>query len=390
MIDLEASTKGDKASLKIEVDDSLIESFAEYSGDRNPIHLDADYAKTTRFKRRVAHGMSYGALFSRLIGMDLPGPGALWMSQNFRFAQPAFLGDQLELSVEIEKVNKSTRTFTLDCRVINQLGQEIMSGTGEVMLLEAKSENKKIKEVINPVAIVTGGSRGIGAAIAARLSQDGYKVAITYKNAENEANKVAAKLERATCFKCDICDSDAMAKLPEQVIRTLGKPNLIVLNASDRDLYGEVADANFNKFERHLSGQLQGSHSLVSALRGNMIDSGGGSIIAIGTTFARGAPPAGMAPYIVAKSALEAYIRCLAVEYGPKGIRSNIVAPSMTNTALISGVSERILKVSAAKNPSRRLAQPEDIAGAVSYLASPEAKYVNGHTLVVSGGGDIV
>ena len=82
MIDLETSKKGDKALLKIQVNDSLIQSFAEYSGDRNPIHLDADYAKGTRFKSRVAHGMSYGALFSRLIGMDLPGPGALWMSQT--------------------------------------------------------------------------------------------------------------------------------------------------------------------------------------------------------------------------------------------------------------------------------------------------------------------
>ncbi|MBT5415226.1 MAG: MaoC family dehydratase, partial [Rhodospirillaceae bacterium] len=135
-LDLTRCTVGDRAEISVDVTEDLVGRFAEYSGDRNPLHLDPAYAEGTRFKRRVAHGMSYAALFSRLIGMDLPGPGALWMSQSFRFAKPAFIGDRLTLSVEIEKLTESTGAVTLACRAVNQLGDEIMSGTGEVMMLE--------------------------------------------------------------------------------------------------------------------------------------------------------------------------------------------------------------------------------------------------------------
>jgi 3-oxoacyl-[acyl-carrier protein] reductase len=94
-----------------------------------------------------------------------------------------------------------------------------------------------------------------------------------------------------------------------------------------------------------------------------------------------------MAPYVVAKAALTSYMKCLAVEFGPKGIRANTVAPGMTETALLASVPDRLRKVAAAQTPLRRLAKPADVAGAVSYLVSDDAAYVNGHTMLVSGGG---
>jgi len=117
-----------------------------------------------------------------------------------------------------------------------------------------------------------------------------------------------------------------------------------------------------------------------------MIEDRFGAIVAISSSCASNVPPPGMAPYVVAKSALEAYIRCLAVDYGAKGIRLNIVAPSMTDTALLSSVPERNRKLAAAQNPRRRLAEPSDIASAAAYLVSEEAGFVNGHTLFVTGG----
>jgi 3-oxoacyl-[acyl-carrier protein] reductase len=178
-----------------------------------------------------------------------------------------------------------------------------------------------------------------------------------------------------------------MSRLAGTVARELGTPDTLVLNASDRDLYGPAADGDFTSFRRHIDAQLTGSHALVSACLDGMIAAGGGVIIGIGSTFAQGAPPPGMAPYVVAKSALAAYIRCLAAEYGRHGVRANLVAPAMTHTALLSGVPDRAQKVAAAQNPMRRLATPEDTAGAVAFIASPEAAYVNGHVLTVSGGG---
>jgi len=386
--ELEGWKVGDHAEIEVDVNDALVAAFTDYSGDRNPLHVDTNYAETTRFKRRVAHGMSYAAMFSRLIGNDLPGRGALWMSQNFRFAKPAFIGDQLRLSVEVVGLNASARTLELACRAVNQLGDEIMTGAGEVMLLEAEEGTPTGgAEAKQRVAIVTGGSRGIGAAIARRLSADGFAVAVTARSSLVEAEALCADLENAVALSCDSADPDAMAKLASNVAQKLGPPDTLVLNASDRDLYGPAADGDFTRFARHLDAQIAGPHALVSACLEGMQSAGAGAVIGVGSTFALGAPPAGMAPYVVAKAALEAYIRCLAADYGPQGIRANVVAPSMTETALLSGVPDRARKVAAAQNPMRRLATVDDVAGAVAFLASSDASYVNGHVLTVSGGG---
>ena len=162
---------------------------------------------------------------------------------------------------------------------------------------------------------------------------------------------------------------------------------MIVLNASDRDLYGEAAGGDFEKFQRQWTMQLAASHGLVSAALPGMVEAGWGRIVAVGSTYALGAPPPQMAPYVVAKSALAAWIRCLASDFGPKGIRANLVVAGMTETALLSSVPERQKKVAAAKNPSRRLGETEDVADAIAFLVGDESRYVNGHSLVVSGGG---
>ncbi len=387
MSELEGWKVGDRAEITVDVDDALVAAFSDYSGDTNPLHVDAAYAGTTRFKRRVAHGMSYASLFSRLIGNDLPGRGALWMAQNFRFSKPAFIGDSLTLSVEVSALNAGARTLELACRAINQLGDEIMTGGGEVMLLENDEPEATAEIPAQRVGIVTGGARGIGAAIARRLAADGYAVAVTYRTSADEAETLCAELDNAIAIPCDAADVQAMARLGGAVTEKLGAPDTLVLNASDRDLYGAAADGDFTRFGRHLDTQLAGPHALTSACLDAMIAAGGGTVIGIGSTYAHGAPPSGMAPYVVAKSAFAAYIRCLAAEYGPRGLRANMVAPAMTRTALLSGVPERAQKVAAAQNPMRRLATPEDIAGAVSFLASADAGYVNGHALTVSGGG---
>ena len=402
---------GDKAEMSVEVTGELVQRFADYSGDHNPLHVDAEYAGATRFHRRVAHGMSYGALFSRLIGMELPGPGALWASQSFRFAKPAFIGDELVLSVEVEDVSQSTGLITLACRAVNQLGEEIMSGSGEVMFAalkpagdradvettssesaeaasveSARSKPKSKSASSGPVAIVTGGSRGIGAATARRLDDLGFHVAIIYRSSREEAEALAKSLRSAVALKADLSDPNEASLVPDRVNQALGAPTIVVLNASDRDLYGEAADGDFSRFERHWAMQLASSHALVSAVLPTMIEAGSGRIVAIGSTYARGTPPAAMAPYVVAKAALAAWVRCLAVDYGKHGVRANMVTAGMTETALLSAVPDRQKKVAAAKNPMRRLGQPEDVADAVAYLVGDESRYVNGHSLVVSGG----
>ena len=124
----------------------LITDFSQYSGDDNPLHMDAVFADRTRFKRKVAHGLSYASVFSRIIGTKLPGPGALWMSQSFQFAKPVFIGDTLSLEVCVLKISKSAKTLTLQCRALNQHGEEVLTGIGEVLLVDVEEEAKTRKK----------------------------------------------------------------------------------------------------------------------------------------------------------------------------------------------------------------------------------------------------
>ncbi|MBT3700613.1 MAG: SDR family oxidoreductase [Alphaproteobacteria bacterium] len=378
---------GDRAEIVVHVNDDFIARFAEFSGDDNPLHLDSDFADTTPFKRRVAHGMSYGAIFSRLVGTRIPGPGALWASQSFEFRKPVFVNDNLTLSVEIIEANSSTRTFTLKCEARNQHGYIVMTGTGTALTVEQEiRESKDVSPKKSPLAVVTGGTRGIGLAICNRLSEDGYRIATTYRSSEEHASGFRNNFPESLCLKSDVGNQADTEKTIDQILQRMGTPDVLVINAGGEPLYGDSADGDFSRFASQIERQLAGTHRLASGFLPHMSDRGSGAVIGIGSVFSEGVPPVGMTPYVVAKSALTAYLKCLAVEYGPKGIRCNIVSPGITETSLAANIPDRQRKVAAAQTPLRRLAMPEDIANAVAYLASPEAGFVSGHTLTVSGG----
>ncbi|SDH36938.1 MaoC family dehydratase [Pseudomonas panipatensis] len=128
---------GQKASFEREVGERDIQLFAEVSGDRNPVHLDADYAATTLFKERIAHGMLSGALISAAIATTLPGPGTIYLGQNLRFTRPVKLGDRLTVALEVlEKLPKNR--VRIGTRVLNQNGEAVVEGEAEVLAPKQK------------------------------------------------------------------------------------------------------------------------------------------------------------------------------------------------------------------------------------------------------------
>ncbi len=366
----------------------LITDFSQYSGDDNPLHMDAAFADRTRFKRKVAHGLSYASVFSRIIGTKLPGPGALWMSQSFQFAKPVFIGDTLSLEVCVLKISKSAKTLTLQCRALNQHGEEVLTGIGEVLLVDVEEEAKtRKKEKRQQIALVIGGSRGIGAAVARRLNTDGFQVALTYKSSPNEAEVVAESLDPGIAIYADAATPEGANHALEGVVSAFGsEPDTLVYCPSSRDIHDAAAGGTFDKFNSHFCLQVGGLHALVNGCLGSMQEREYGNIIVIGTTYAEGMPPTNMAPYTVAKAALASYVRCLAVDYGHHGIRANIIAPGMTETSFLSSVSDRQRKVFAMQTPLRRLGLPEDVANAASFLASEDSTYITGEIIRVSGG----
>ncbi|WOF45014.1 bifunctional enoyl-CoA hydratase/phosphate acetyltransferase [Sphingopyxis indica] len=123
---------GDTASLTRTLSEEDIQLFALVSGDVDPAHLDADYAATDIFRRVIAHGMWGGGLISAVLGTELPGPGAIYLSQSLRFARPVGIGDTITASVTVSEKRAERHVVLLDCRCVNQEGEEVISGQAEV------------------------------------------------------------------------------------------------------------------------------------------------------------------------------------------------------------------------------------------------------------------
>jgi acyl dehydratase len=125
---------GLKHYFKVIIDEELEENFAKISGDFNPLHMDEQYAKETKFGKRVCHGMLLASFFSRLVGMYLPGKNALYFSQNLNFVGPCFIGDKITVQGEVIDKSEATRIIKLKTTIKNQDGKSLIEGTAQVLV----------------------------------------------------------------------------------------------------------------------------------------------------------------------------------------------------------------------------------------------------------------
>jgi len=124
---------GDSVSHKKIITEKDICLFGEITGDYNPAHFDAQYAKETIFKKRIAHGMLIGSLFSKLLGMELPGPGSIYISQTLRFRRPVYFRDEIKAEVKIIEINTEKNRVKFECIAYNQDNEKVVIGEAELM-----------------------------------------------------------------------------------------------------------------------------------------------------------------------------------------------------------------------------------------------------------------
>jgi 3-oxoacyl-[acyl-carrier protein] reductase len=240
--------------------------------------------------------------------------------------------------------------------------------------------------LIGKRALVTGGSRGIGAAIAQALAANGADVAVTYQNSAKRAEGIVASIEnmgrRGFAIQADSADPDAVKRAVSETVETLGGLDILV-NSAAIGLAGPVAEVDLAEFQAMMDVNVRGPFVAAQAAIPHLRK--GGRIISIGSALAERVPFPGITAYAMSKSALLSFTRGLSRELGPLGVTVNLVLPGSTDTESNPANGESA-DFQRSLSSIGRYAEPREIAEAVVFLASPAANLVTGITLTVDGG----
>ncbi|NTW71012.1 MAG: 3-oxoacyl-ACP reductase FabG [Eubacteriaceae bacterium] len=242
----------------------------------------------------------------------------------------------------------------------------------------------------NKVAVVTGGSRGIGKAIVKEFARNGASVVINFHCSEEAANELKNELEgqgaKVRVFKADVSDPTEAKKLIEYTVKEFGTIDILVNNAGAGLALPSALDITFEDFSRIIDINLKGTFFCSMEAVKHMIEKKTGRIISISSSAVK-QPRGGTAAYSASKSGVELLMNSLAQEFGPCGINVNTVAPGPTETDMLKDffTPERKKEVEAAI-PLRRLAIPEDIAKAVLFFSTDMSDYITGQKILVDGG----
>lgn len=249
------------------------------------------------------------------------------------------------------------------------------------------------KNFNNRVALITGGSRGIGKGIALRFAEEGAKVAIVdineeaLKEIQDEFNEKGFEI---LTKKTNVVEAEEVEGAVREVVSTFGRIDILVNNAGIiRDnLLFKMTDSDWQQV---MDVHLKGSFNAARAVQKHMVDQKYGRIINISSTSALG--NRGQANYAAAKAGLQGFTKTLAIELGKFGITANSVAPGFIETEMTKATAERVgvpfdefIKLSVSKIPVARSGKPEDIANAVAFFADERSSFVNGQVIYVAGG----
>ncbi|MFC3577519.1 SDR family oxidoreductase [Streptomyces yaanensis] len=244
-----------------------------------------------------------------------------------------------------------------------------------------------------PIALVTGGSRGIGAATSLRLASAGFHVAVNYFSNRTAADEVVARIKAdggsALAVQGDVRDEEQAARMIEQAAPD-GRLDVLVCNAAAATFTPTPVSAlSWSDFRTKVTDELASAYVLAQRALALMEKQKRGSIVFVSSTVADGPPAPGMTAHGTAKAALNTFAQFLACEAGPMGVRVNVVAPGFVRTEASAHMPKAVQKQLADRAPLGRLAEADDVARAIAMLVGDDARFVTGAVVPVDGGSTV-
>ncbi|MDT7950169.1 MAG: SDR family oxidoreductase [Acetobacteraceae bacterium] len=240
------------------------------------------------------------------------------------------------------------------------------------------------------VAIITGSSKGIGRAIAERMAQHGARVVISSRK-QDACDAVAAGIKaeggKAIAVACNIGRKEELQALVGRTVAEWGRVDTLVCNAAVNPFFGPSADIPDDAWDRIMGSNIRSNHWLCQMVLPGMAERGEGAVIIV-SSIAGLRGTATLGAYGVSKAADMQLARNLAVEWGPRGIRANCIAPGLVRTDFARALWEdpENLKRRVSDTPLRRIGEPDEIAGAAVFLAAASGRFMTGQTMVIDGG----
>ena len=244
-------------------------------------------------------------------------------------------------------------------------------------------------ELKDKVTLITGASRGIGAASARALAYHGATVVINYIKSKDKAEELLDGIKKAggkgMVFQADVRDPGAVNDMVEFTLKEFGKIDVLVNNANINFPIRPFVELTWEQIEAKILGEMKALYNCSQAVLKDMLNRKSGKLIFVSSSLSR-FPGYGFSAHAAAKSAMDSLAKVMAMELGPSGITVNVVGPGLTLTDATAGQPKEVHEQVAAITPLRRLGMPDDIAGVVLFLASSLSDYLNGEYIPVTGG----
>ena len=382
---------GDKATVVHKITEADIDKFVNLTGDDNKLHVNKEFARRTEFKQPVVHGMLGASFISTLIGTKLPGDGALWFSQTLEFLRPVRIDDTITVIAEVIQKNDKANTIELKTDILNQNKQIVTTGFSKVKVVEFKElvdDSIEVEETPKSVLII-GASGGVGRAAAMKLAHCGYNLILHYNSNFGVVEQLKTEIEKlgrkAICCKANLLDLTDIQNLVSFVKR---EHQILIgyVNCSTVKLPNiKFQNLEWNNILDHIDINIKSNFLILKEILPLFENKKYGKIVFL-TTQSIEYPANEMLHYITSKGALNAFAKALAFEYASKGIRVNMISPSMIDTDLVADVPQKIKMLTEARTPLKKLCTVDDVANAVSYLISNESDFMTGETLRLNGG----